>query len=519
MRDISRRHLIQIASIGAVTGVAAGATGSKPESDVRRWEFFEIALNGPRDGNPFHDAQLTATFSLGERKVKVDGFYDGDGIYKIRFMPDTEGAWRYTVNSNKTELNGRTGVFLCSPAASGVHGPVTTSGYHFVHADGTSYFPFGTTCYAWIHQSEAMQRATIASLAKSPFNKIRMCVFPKHYEYNHNEPSLYPFERNAAGNSDFTRPNPVFYRHLETQIAALRDLHIEADLILFHPYDHWGYATMTPEEDDCYVRYVVARLAAYRNVWWSMANEYDLMKAKTTADFDRLFRIVAQSDPASHLRSIHQGNILYNHAHPWVTHASVQGDFFDRAPEFFQSWRKPVVFDEVQYEGNLNIGWGNLSGQELVYRFWRGVLSGGYVSHGETILSERDAFDEQATPPLWWAHGGKLRGLSPARIGFLRQLLEECMPAGRQLGLVPIPNYYYPRASVPRPDGGTSAEFYFFDDHQPIWYEFPLPEGSFTAEHIDPWAMTRTAIGGTFRGKTKLKLTGKPYQAILFRRV
>jgi hypothetical protein len=30
------------------------------------------------------------------------------------------------------------------------------------------------------------------------------------------------------------------------------------------------------------VRYVVARLAAFPNVWWSMANEYDLMPAKRT---------------------------------------------------------------------------------------------------------------------------------------------------------------------------------------------------------------------------------------------
>ena len=30
--------------------------------------------------------------------------------------------------------------------------------------------------------------------------------------------------------------------------------------------------------DDRYLRYVVARLAAYRNVWWSLANEYDFRK-------------------------------------------------------------------------------------------------------------------------------------------------------------------------------------------------------------------------------------------------
>jgi len=36
-----------------------------------------------------------------------------------------------------------------------------------------------------------------------------------------------------------------------------------------------------------------------------MANEYDLMRAKSTQDFDRLFHIVEEKDAYRHLRSIH----------------------------------------------------------------------------------------------------------------------------------------------------------------------------------------------------------------------
>jgi hypothetical protein len=62
------------------------------------------------------------------------------------------------------------------------------------------------------------------------------------------------------------------------------DLGIEADLILWHPYDRWGFSRMTKEEDDLYLSYVIARFAAYRNVWWSLANEYDLLRNKTLKD-------------------------------------------------------------------------------------------------------------------------------------------------------------------------------------------------------------------------------------------
>ena len=61
------------------------------------------------------------------------------------------------------------------------------------------------------------------------------------------------------------------------------ELGIEADLIVMHPYDRWGFSMMSKEEDDLYWKYVIARFAAYRNVWWSLANEYDLMPQKSLA--------------------------------------------------------------------------------------------------------------------------------------------------------------------------------------------------------------------------------------------
>jgi hypothetical protein len=351
-----------------------------------------------------------------------------------------------------------------------------------------------------------------------------MCVFPKSYEYNHNEPPLYPFMRDPAGKSDFDRPNPEFFRHLEKRIRDLRALKIEADLILFHPYDRWGYATMSPQQDDRYLRYVLARLSAHRNIWWSLANEFDLMKAKSVQDFDRFFHIVEQYDPYSHLRSVHYSKTMYDYSHPWVTHASLQTAQFETGPEYLKSWSKPVLFDEVMYEGNLNRRWGNISGEEMARRFWLGIMAGGYVTHGETLLKPEEGMDENSTPTLWWAHGGKLNGTSPERIGFLRKLVEESVPAGDpkfvRSGLTPAELPYYLNASSLAEDGkSTHSILYYLDFHQPIWYEFSLPEGNFSAEVIDPWAMKIRPIPGNFHGKAKLRLPGVPYQALRFQRI
>lgn len=532
MMPISRREMIKLGSAGSLAALASVTPESVAEvlapatyAAVAKWDLFEVTLKGPSSGNPFTDVELSATFALEHRTIHVDGFYDGAGSYKLRFMPDTEGEWSYTSKSNVAALDGQAGKFLCGPAAAGAHGPVgVRNTHHFAYADGTPYFPFGTTCYAWVHQTEELQRTTLRMLAGAPFNKIRMCVFPKSYEYNHNEPPFYPFERSAAGANDFSRLNPAFFRHLEERIIDLGKLGIEADLILFHPYDNWGFSTMPPEADDRYLRYVVARLSAYRNIWWSMANEYDFMKAKSVEDFDRFFHIVEQRDPVGHLRSVHHGSTMYDYGHPWVTHASLQTHDFDAAPGWLKAWHKPVIYDEVMYEGNLDRRWGNITGEELTRRFWLGVMAGCYVTHGETYLDADHPVSEDTTATLLWANGGTIKGASPARIGFLRKLVEEtAADAGvhaARTGLEAGATQYYPNAfSVDA--GGKLAQhvFFYFDDHQPIRYEFPLPEGTFTAELIDPWAMTITALPGKFQGKTKLKLTGRPYQAVRFKRV
>ena len=415
------------------------------------------------------------------------------------------------------------GRFRCGPPQPGAHGPVSVHNiHHFAYADGTPYFPFGTTCYAWVHQSEELQRQTLEMLQGAPFNKIRMCVFPKSYEYNHNEPPFYPFERTATGENDFTRPNPAFFQHLEARIGDLGKLGIEADLILFHPYDRWGYAAMPAEADERYLRYVLARLSATRNIWWSLANEYDLMKAKSVQDFDRFFHLVEQYDPVGHLRSIHYSGPMYDYGHPWVTHASLQSHDFGAAAGWLKAWRKPVVFDEVMYEGNLNRRWGNITGEEMTRRFWLGVTAGCYVTHGETYLDPANLPDENSTPILLWSHGGALHGTSPARIGFLRKLVEgmAASESGARAGLeAGASDYYLNAVSLDATGKKTQQILYYMDDHQPVYYEFPLPEGSFSAELIDPWQMTITPLPGQFAGKTKLKLTGKPYRAVRFRRI
>jgi len=491
------------------------------QSTVEQWGIFEVMLQGSAAGNPFREVELTVQFSYKHRAIDVDGFYDGDGIYRIRFMPDVQGEWRYQTKSNQAELNGKAGSFTCTAPSTGNHGPVRVANtYHFAYADGTPYKQIGTTCYVWNLQGAELEAQTLDTLAQAPFNKIRFCVFPKHYRYNQNEPEFYPFPCLTKGSSrwtgsyqvdvkegwtfDFDHFVPAYFQHLEMCVSKLRDLGIEADIILFHPYDRWGFATMNAEHDDRYLRYLVARLAAYRNVWWSMANEYDLMPNKSMADWDRFFRIVQESDPYQHLRSIHNCREFYDHAKPWVTHQSIQRHDLAQTLVWRQQVKKPVVVDECCYEGNIPMGWGNISAQEMVHRFWQGTAHGGYVGHGETYL--------HPTEVLWWSKGGVLHGESAPRLAFLRQILE----AGPAQGLEPIDGVLRMHPCV-----GKAHEYYLIYPgvSQPALLEITLPAGEqYRAEVVDTWGMTITQ-GEVYSGRVDIPLPGKAYHALILRRV
>lgn len=463
--------------------------GLSPAGAIECWDVFELTLTGPEIANPYLDVQLSATFTQDQTRIQVPGFWDGDRKYKIRFSPPLVGSWQYETTSNVPLLHDKKGSFVATAPTGDNHGPVQVfQTFYFRYADGTPYHQFGTTCYAWIHQEESLQEQTLKTLSQSPFNKIRFCIFPKSYVYNQNEPQRFAFVRRPDGTFDFNQPDPEFWRHLEGRIVDLQRLGIQADLILWHPYDRWGFSEMSDEQDDRYLRYCIARLSAYRNVWWSLANEYDFMTAdrpkghggnKQWEDWDRFFQILQREDPHQRLRGIHNGRRWYDHTKPWVTHASLQSSDINRGIRFRQQYQKPVIYDECRYEGDIPHSWGNLTARQMVQRFWLGTLSGCYVGHGETYKHPQDI--------LWWSKGGVLHGQSPKRIQWLKDLMaqappfHELQPMGDDKGrfILGKPGQYY--------------LIYCLDSNPQVINL--AGQRSYKVDMIDPWEMTVAPVG------------------------
>lgn len=508
---------------------------------MKQYEMFELTYRHTAPARDEVAVDLRAEFVCGEEKTYVKGFYAGGETYKIRFLPMHQGNYSYKVSGILKDEG-----TLTAEAGTG-HGPVRTRGCHFVCADGTPYAPFGTTVYALAHQEKEITEQTFATLAASPFNKVRLCLFPKHYDFNENEPEYYPFEKDKVGEWDVHRPCYAFWDAFEDKLERLKELGIEADLILLHSYDRWGFALLGLEKYLVYLEYLLRRFAAYPHIWWSLANEYDFVRCLTIADWEKIECFVAENDPYHHLLSNHNCFAFWDFTRENITHASIQTRILTRIADWRRKYNKPVVIDECCYEGNLPQFWGSISGEEMVYRFWQVVATGGYCTHGDTFLDDHDV--------IWWAKGGQIRGESVPRIAFLKAIVESLPgpidPApgflefmrdsdhspealARIAGTDPRFAAFLEAFHRMKPDEmadfmdkektfeghvGEEAYLTFYDRRTCAEDTLRLPEDkTYDVELIDVWNMTRETIATGVSGDTRVKLPGKEGFAVLARR-
>lgn len=409
---------------------------------VEKWDILEVTLYSHiKYENPFRQVSLWGEFKSKETCERVWGFYDGEGRWKIRFMPQETGEYAFHIFSNDPNMNEHSGSFISLPAGENNHGPVYPNKIlHFSYADGTPFFVLGSTAYGWTYRPYDIRTKTLESFEKYKFNKIRMLLTPKYYQGEDGdvdisyEPECYPFE-GKPGNFDFKRFIPAYFQNYERCLSDLKKRGIEADVILFHFYDfgHFGIDRMDEEQALFYLQYVIRRFSAFRNVWWSLANEYDvsveadgdggsMVRTRVNRrNWDVIGEYIKANDPYQHPRSIHNypsGEIYPNRS--WMTHVSYQHpNTYQLLIDLKRYYQKPVVNDEYQYEGNVKYEWGNSTPEEVVFSHWLSFMAGGYATHGEAIKikNNRDIF---------WTYGGEITGESAKRIRFLKEIALGC---------------------------------------------------------------------------------------------
>ena len=153
------------------------AANSKKLPTVANWQRFEQSFKSKVSyTNALQAAALSVTFtSPSGEATKVDGFWDGEKIWRVRFSPNQPGKWSYqTICSDaaNTSLHNQTGEFLCTAAVGNTrfnqHGPVRVASdhRHLEHADGTPFFWLADT--VWNGPQRASPRDWQAMSAHAP---------------------------------------------------------------------------------------------------------------------------------------------------------------------------------------------------------------------------------------------------------------------------------------------------------------------------------------------------------------
>ena len=262
-------------------------------SQLEKWGTLEIELQGPRTGNPFKDVELTAYVRTRRRRTDCHRLLRRRRDLSHALHARQGRAWKYTTTSNVRRSTARRAssqssrprptITARSRSATRSTSPMPTARRTSSSARrATPGFTKATTRRSKRSRRWPRRRSTSSACACFPSGtrgtRTSRCSIRSRAR------------RPTSGTSrDSTRRSSSISR---SGCKDLRDLGIEADIILFHPYDegHWGFDRMPDDADDRYLRYVVSRLAAYRNVWWSLANEYDFMTEKQESDWDRFIR-------------------------------------------------------------------------------------------------------------------------------------------------------------------------------------------------------------------------------------
>lgn len=314
------RHVISLvlalAAFGAVVPPPAQAADS-----LSLWSVCEVTretATRPINAYVSHDATATFTGPGGVTR-SVRGFvyelFDPNVVtgrwrarFKFRLAVTSAGSWSYTVSSGDTGLNLPTPTFVnlaeCRTPVAPLHGFLRRNAanpFSFVWDDGQRAFVWGQTYYQLVNNARCELdaslglsctelydwRTSINNTASRRMAKVRLLIAPWNALGRGNglgsdvTGASGPYLRTNGGTGSFDRSqiDHDHWKALDTVIRYLYDKGTIAELVLFRDFAgncHGpGDALVgTLDEDKRYLGYAVARYAAFPNVVWSLANEW-----------------------------------------------------------------------------------------------------------------------------------------------------------------------------------------------------------------------------------------------------
>jgi hypothetical protein len=524
---------------------------------VQQWDTYEVGLKTAETyENPFVEVSLSAVWTHPDsgRSLTVNGFYEGDNTWRIRFMPGELGAWRYVTESSDPALDGQRGEITCTrPTASYLHGPLRADGYHFVHADGTRPYLVSTrlSCH---FSTPAVWEGVIGHLKAHRINRVLFIIGGMHGTVK----DLY------GEGPDFSRYNTTAFRKIDAFIDALR----RADVIAspyFYYFNDGTQHNLTEDQDRAFIRYGMARFGAYANVMPCLSNEVEQKYTRRDGQYDpqshvwanKMGRYLAEQAVFGQAVTVHNPlettlaaspgfyTLLRDWPFPWadcmlrqiqIGSLSSADDIGDDVPELQQAvytvrgyarhnqlladlrrFNVPVVNEEPGYEmcsvfqpDELR-AWNSQTCDTIVPTFWTAVAAGAYCMWGHSATYEL---------------GDPLPGIESSQTPSRLRILHDCISELPYWEMVPANDAVAPEnISV---DGSAYRTRYGLAKPGECYLVFALTGGTVSIEltgngseyhvtQLDPRTGERKELGRVASGAQDITITDDE-QVLIIRR-
>ena len=341
--------------------------------------------------------QVTFTPSSGAANARtVEAFYDGGNVWRARVYVSEAGRWTWASRcATDPKLDGRQGAF--SAGVSPLRGRllphprnpaqwITEDGRWFLNLNDTAYLAFlnrdglgnEVSFRDFQHYVRDVHAQGITSI-----RSMMACAYDS-------APDVF-FESNRLEQLNLER-----FQRTDSRLQWMLDHYpgLYVQMILLPLPQGWGkddqaWHGLPREARDSLLRHVVARFAAFPQIFWLVANDahYGPEFPQNNEQAREVGNFLLERDPWKHPVSTgaHRGREFPFPEEAWATYIHLERSYDLNAEgmESHRRWNKPVFNGEDRYESDHAESYDPFDMRYFQRRlFWSWLFSGGSASYG-----------------------------------------------------------------------------------------------------------------------------------------
>jgi hypothetical protein len=425
-------------------GTVSRANFTAGTDRAAKFGVHEIVLTGQGAvANPF-DTIVRVQFvpPSGVKGTRtVHAFYDGDNTWRARVYVGETGTWKWSSSCDTDPLlAGKSGSFTAAasqlrgrllPHPKNPHHWMTEDGRWFLNLNDTAYFLLSPHTAIGEPVKESDVKDYVRDVVAHGITSVRCftLIGPGGY-LEDGKDSAKRWRDSVFADDAFTRLHLPHFRVADDRLRWLLDEYpdLYVQFVLFprgarYKQDDQMWKRFTLEQKERVMRYLLARYAAYPQVFWLVANDvhYDATHPNNNAFAREVGAYFLKHDPWRHPMSAgHARKVEYLFGgEDWSTYIHLEDNFDLGATQYakYQAHGEPVFLGEDRYEQDHPE---DRDPKDMRYfqrrLFWAWLLAGGSANYGGRwwVVHPYRQTGNRPTPSPWSAIAGGEAGKSTA---------------------------------------------------------------------------------------------------------